>query len=102
MKDWSFVVKRRKTTLEFYLKEVDSIEGALEKFRKNNIIPPPLTQIAEVLGVKTEDPPTPKSQPIKGKKKTTAKGTKKKASIEEETRGIDEIVIIDTEDTFED
>lgn len=114
MKDWSFVVKRRKTTLEHYLRGIDSIESALDKFRKNNIVPPPIEQIKEVLGVVDDVQPklAPKSQSIrqygtmskakKVKKQSTKKSDKKKDLIDEEPGGIDEIVIIDTENTVED
>lgn len=107
MKDWLFVVKRRKTTLELYLRGITSIEAALEKFKNNNIIPPPLEQIAAVVG--QEIKPTVRHEAPKAarrygssSKKQSKSPRKSKVSVEENTGEIDEIVIIDTEDPFKD
>ena len=61
MKDWAFVAKRRKTTLELYLKGIESVADALEKFKKNNIIPPPVEEIAAAVG---ELLPSPAVMPL--------------------------------------
>jgi len=40
MKDWNWIAQRRKLTLENLLRDTNSIEAALEKFSKLDIIPP--------------------------------------------------------------
>ena len=40
MKDWSWIATRRNLSLEDFLSNVSSIEAALKKFAKLDIIPP--------------------------------------------------------------
>ena len=40
MKDWSWIARRRNLSLEDFLSNVSSIEAALKKFAKLDIIPP--------------------------------------------------------------
>jgi len=40
MKDWSWIARRRNLSLEDFLSNVSSIEEALKKFAKLDIIPP--------------------------------------------------------------
>jgi len=54
MKQWRYVQARRGTTLPAFLRGVSTMSEALELFRSKRIIPPPVEEIQEVLGLEPE------------------------------------------------
>jgi len=93
MKTWEFVHRRRKTTLASFLSDVTTLQEALEKFKRRDIIPPDIERIEEALPSSIS---APKQQPS-----AIAKKKSKKSKKEEEE--YDNLVIINTnEEIIED
>jgi len=110
VKQWSFVEKRRKTSLSLYLSKIYTVKEALEKFRKNSIIPPSLKKIEEVVlanqvkdgKAQVQAPATSQPKVPAGPKRNSKNKYKRRKPLAQNTQEIDEIVLIDTEDAFDD
>jgi hypothetical protein len=106
LKTWDFVVRRRKLTLENYLKGVTSLDAALEKFQNDKILPPAEDEIQAVIESNTAPPKRPKSfvNATKGTKpKKRAKNpNKRRKPLSKDDGEFDEIVIINTEEPSKD
>lgn len=106
MKTWDFVVRRRKLTLDHYLKGLVSMEEALEKFRNDKIVPPPEDEIQAVIEANTATPKRPKSfiNATKGSKpkKRPKNPNKRRKPLSKNDGEFDEIVIINTEEPSKD
>ena len=100
MKDWNWLARRRKLSLENFLRGVDSIEAALAIFAKSDIVPPNRETLERFFN---ENTPTftAQTKSVEEKKRPASparKNNKKSAKDKKTPTKYDDIVIIETED----
>ena len=95
MRSWEFISKRRKISLEHFLGGVETLEGALEKFKSFDCEPPP-GEVLESFFQKGGKASTPQPPLVEEKKHESPKQVKKA------NKKYDDIVIIGTEQTSSD
>ena len=67
MKDWNWIAQRRRLSLENFLSDTNTIEAALEKFSKLDIIPPE-RKILERFFNENTAPKTPQTKIVEEQK----------------------------------